>query len=608
MNYRLFFKEQKFSIGEHTILLPREESLTPLASFVVGAADVDLSRHVARVVCPSGMDEDIKKLTLTAAVRAGARHPGILDTDLAQLHKAAHSDGFVELFADLNALTTGCLMQLVQSLGRRVGRVVVSSTSMDVLHEYHSLHLRGADGRKRAEMVRALRVLDDLRHEAPVHIHQLPPGTTRYYTRGAAQPKGSQLKEGGHEGDFFISEDRQMVAAFWDYQNRDNPRVPVFLVTSDLSLAHVCAAERAAFIYVRTPIECWSQPSETISPETLWFDPFALTLRYSLPHALLWELCLIFGDIRVSLPASRDVASSSALVLRHEVRKQRPGEEDDVNVSISDKPWVPQSRIGRSQRRTAVTATPSTDRKLKLGIKSILSILPTRAGQHNPLQMFTARDEDAVRQLRQVGQLTRLFNVEAEEVVASTDLDHLLDALGKGDYLAVNAIFARHPSYAKVVEDAAQHGRFPSSKVAGTGTGWAIVLGGAYKTMNGVLFGLAEVSDEQFEQAIVRLHRELGDGQPAVPLPRILDRTCMVLRISPIRFEVMLNQGLGRGALAAYEAQRATVETTSIPAHEVIVSPSSALPESYVRQFEPGKGIRLRRSLVSSLVRRSGGG
>jgi hypothetical protein len=110
---------------------------------------------------------------------------------------------------------------------------------------------------------------------------------------------------------------------------------------------------------------------------------------------------------------------------------------------------------------------------------------------------------------------------------------------------------------------------------------------------------------ETFEEAVRREHAEAGQGDAAVPLPEILDRVCMALRLSPIRFEAMLGASLSSGSLVDYETQRATVEH-ELPEHTVLVAPSSAEIGHFLRRMVPGRGILVGGTLVSSLVRRAG--
>src|SRR5713101_5854006 len=86
-----------------------------------------------------------------------------------------------------------------------------------------------------------------------------------------------------------------MVAAFWDYSATGRPRIPLFLVTADLALAHVCAAERVPFVFARAPRES----AHAFAPDALWFDPYALAFQTCLAHAVLWELCVVLGTINV---------------------------------------------------------------------------------------------------------------------------------------------------------------------------------------------------------------------------------------------------------------------------------------------------------------------
>ena len=242
---------------------------------------------------------------------------------------------------------------------------------------------------------------------------------------------------------------------------------------------------------------------------------------------------------------------------------------------------------------------------IKISLAKIIEVLPTRTDQRTSVRNFGGRDEHSVRQLRQIGDLTGLYQVDGEEIIAGPALAELLTSLSEGDYLYVNRIFRRHPTYDNVLKAADITKRFPNSATAGAATGWAVMLGAGYKAKEGVLYGLAEVSAAKFEETVVRFHNELGEGQPAAPLPHILDRTCVALQLSPVRFGELLARSLGRGALADFEVQRASV-SAPIPSHLVLGVPTSASPKSYLRTIEPGKGIIINRTLVSSLVRRPG--
>jgi hypothetical protein len=603
MKLREFVTKKQFGAGDYQALLPIEGgSVGHLITFVITSPDEEGSRNVPALAIPVDLEPQYLKIVLAAAVRAGVRHPGIRNEDLARLHRVAFKEGQVELFSDLNALTTGLLLHLVRSLGRRIARVVISSSSIDVLHEYQSRYV--ADARLgRAEMVRALRVLDEVRRTTPVHIHQLSPGTARYFLRGGAQPDGSEIREDREES-LYISEDRQMMGAFWDYQTRSNPRLPVFLVTSDFNLAHVCAAERAPFVFARTPFEFWRKKKDAIQLEALWFDSFALAFRACLPHFLLWELSLVFGKVHVF----RTSSGHNELSLSYDHRGQLPGQQEDVEVNFSPDslpaPPISRSDTGPGPSRSIMRENAG-DRKIKLSLGPIIEALPTREGQRIPLQAFRAHDEDSLRQFRQLGHATGLYKIDGSYIVAGESLTKFLSDLSGGDYLAVNETFRRYLAYDRVLSEARVSGRFPNSKIAGAATGWAVILGAGFKTRNGVIYGLSETSEYKFEEAVVRFHRELGDGQPAAPLPHIMEKVCLALRLSPIRFEVMLAHSLGRGALANYEMQRAAINF-DLPKHQVIVFPTSALSESYLRLMEPGRGIVINGTLVSSLVRRSG--
>jgi hypothetical protein len=607
MKFREFFEAYSFRAGDYEIRHVDDAMGASLLKLTIPDDDQPGSRHVPSVVCRHDLERGVKRVVLSALVRAGARHPGLRDQDLAGLHRVAEEEGHLELFSDLNALTSGLLRQIALSLGKRLSRVIISSSSIDVLHEYQSLHR--SEKLKKAEMVRALRVLDEIRRSVPVHVHQLPPGSVRYHRRKEAEPEPPARKPDEDldlEGLTYISEDRQMMGAFWDYQTHSNPRLPVYLITSDFALAQVCAAERALFLFAKTPFEVWKDQDSSILPETLWFDPFALSLRTCTPHSILWELSMIFGQIGVPR-AGTGPGSEAHLILTYDHRKQIPGEAEELLAEegllrISEKPQ-------RSKRRKDVSVSPPRpprDVRTKVSLLSILEALPTNRTQIIPYGAFKPHDEDRVRQFRQLGEVTQLYAVTDTEISAGPALDDLLKALGERDYLLVNRIFRQVPSYDRVLREVSLGGRFPNSTTGGSSTGWAIGLGAGYKTPEGVFYGLAEVSQERFDETVLRFYLEAAVGQNAVPIPPLLDKTCRVLHLSPIRFETMLALGLGRGALARFEPQRASIEPTRIPPHKVIVAPTSSRPSSYIRDFEPGRGVVIGRVLFSSLVRRLG--
>jgi hypothetical protein len=78
--------------------------------------------------------------------------------------------------------------------------------------------------------------------------------------------------------------------------------------------------------------------------------------------------------------------------------------------------------IGRPDelKRTKVVAKPSIvpaipqnpRRRLKLSLVPVFPVMPSRVGQRLSLSDFTPTDEDSLRQLTQIGQLTGLFTVD----------------------------------------------------------------------------------------------------------------------------------------------------------------------------------------------------
>lgn len=583
--------------------------------------------------------EDIHQRVFSALVRAGAQHPGLRVEDLRRLHQAARREHYIELFSDLNALTTGLLGHLVGSLGTRVSRVVVASSSIDILHEYQSLSRHSAARRRaHAEMARALALLDQLRIDTPVHIHQLPPGASRYFKRKGGDSSAGE--EHHAEQGTSVSEDRQMVAAFWDYQQTSNPRLPVFLITSDFSLAHVCHAERVPYLFARSPHEVRKQQAHKphpLQPKTLFFDPFALALRFCAPHYVLWELALIFRRINIvpvplnGVPTAEGLEPATSegpavppqdpqedtpapplgpFSLCYEGARHWPGEHPPICLGplLQDSPAVPASanQGPDTSSRGDDGATPGGGQgRLRVKLDSLLAVLPTRPRQSRNIASFPSKDEDQLRQLRQIGEQTGLFSIDGEKVLAGDRLNALLNALKKNDYISVNDIFRRQPAYGRLLDSLASGEPFPPSRVAGTAPGWAIMLGAVYKTKEGVHYGLAEIGDVLFATTVRETHSEISQGMQAVPLPRILDQVCQKLKISPVRFEAMLLPALRSGELKDFEVQRATIQE-DIPQHPILVWPEDArTAKSYLRVLEPGRGLLLGGTLYSSLVRRS---
>ena len=549
-----------------------------------------------------------QKLVLSALVRSGVRHPGLSDLDLAAIHHVARSEGHLELFVDLNALTTGLAQQLVTSLRGRCARLVVPSSVIDVLHEYQRPLKKGAREPllRRAELTRCLAMLEELRAVTPVHVHQLPPGTSSYMRRARSRsaPEGDASDEVT-----YVSEDRQLVGAFWHYMSTTSPRMPVRLVTSDFSLAHVCAAERVRFVFAPAPFEVWRDQLAvpgSVKPEAAWLDPFSPSLQATTAQRILWELALVYqnllvevdGDGQAATPASpeKPPLHDTDFALEYNAKAHLPGTAPTVSVGAPASQKRPESRAGSS-------ATKVTQRRIKLSLTSVFQVVPTRDGQTVPLSEFPSDSQDSLRQLELIGAATGLYEVESDVVSAGPRLNELLKALQARDYVKVNGIFRAVHSYDEVLELVAKGGKFPPSKKTGAMTGWAIILGAAYKTGAGALFGLADVTEERFEQAVTRAHAALGGGNQAIPLNAVLDRVCRSAQISPIRFEALLAHTIGLRGLQQFEVQRATVRN-GIPKHPVLVAPTSASPASYMRQMDPSKGLTIGNRTVSSLVRR----
>lgn len=617
--YEFLFRHL-FPEGELEVIAESEtEKPRTLLVLRIPRTDETDTRHIPSVDISCLVEAPQKadrQLVTSALVRAGARHPGLEDEQLRHLHRAQRQEGHIELFCDLNALTTGLIQQLVHSLQNRC-RVVVSSSSIDILHEYQSRQKKKGivNFLRRAEMNRCLGVLADLRRTVPVHVHPLPPGATFYMKRSEAESGGQGASEEDDEGGItYVSEDRQMVAAFWQYISTTNPRVPVRLVTSDFSLAHVCAAERLGFVFARSPYWVWwreqLKAGKPAVPELLWLDPFALELRACSVHRILWELCLVYQrlTVKVKLAAGHVNSHDAGFVLLsddfglfYDTQRHMPG--DLASVEIGE----PHKLVNRRTKAKAPDLLVPVRRKLKIRLQPVFSAVPTRKGQRISLSQFKPTDIDSVRQFEQIGEVTGLFNVEDSSwVVAAEGLEDFLAALKRRDYIAVNSPFKKFSAYGEALAEAAAGNRFPSSKQAGTATNWAIVLGAAYKTpQDGVLYGLAEVTEERFEQAVSRGHAEVGGGQRSVPLPPIMDRVCRSLQLSPIRFEALLEATIGRRGLEQYEVQRAKI-SVQIPIHPVVVAPATASPDSYLRTLEPGTGLTIGGKLVGALVRGRG--
>lgn len=611
-----FLQRFLFAAGEYEVVaVSRSEANERRTLLVlrVPRDDYDDSRHVPEADLSMLTDDNAdRRRVMKALVRAGIRHPGLADSDLRDLHRVARREGHVELFSDLNALSTGLVRQLVNSLGRRCCRVVISSSSIDILHEYQAGQKKKDQDTflRRAEMARCLATLEELRRDVAVHVHPLPPGATSYMRRAGAEPPDSE----DAAGVTYISEDRQMVSAFWHYLSTTNPRVPVRLVTSDFSLARVCAAERVPFLFAKTPYEVWGREqidqAKPATPESLWFDPFALGLRSSSMHRILLELGYVYQLLHVvarpkssthTTPTGSSRLLSSDFALSFDGRTHLPGHAPTIALGEPSQMSVPPKR---SAKKAAPEVATPIRRRLKLSLTTLLNVLPTRVGQSVPLSNFEAKDEDAFRQLVQIGQATDLYAVSDEKIIGQPGLEPFLAALQQRDYLAVNAVFRKIATYDEVLAEAALGKPFPSSASAGAVTGWAIVLGAAYKTTaNGTLFGLADVPEDRFEQAVLHAHTELGKGLRSVQLPPIVDRVCRSISLSPIRFEALLDATIGKRALSDFEVQRARADIP-IPKHPVIVAPTTASSSTYLRTFDPGRGLIIGNKLAGALVKR----
>lgn len=623
MNLVELIRDVQFKAGTYQIECVLGDKAFSLLEFEFTGDDEAQGRNLPNITSLEITVARLRTAVANALVRAGARHPGLDSADVASLHALARKHHHIELFVDINALVHGLATQVANSLGQRVARVVASSSSVDVLHEYQSFSRKHHDGSPAIieswELARGLRVLRELR--APVHVHQLAPGAARYFRRSRADSRassGNSQSDEHAEETTYVSEDRQMIAAFWDYLSHGGPRIPIVLVTADLSLAHVCAAEKLPFVFAKAPRE----EANPLRPDSLWFDPFALCYRTCTAQAILWELCLVLGTVNVRVV--NGAAGFQEFGLRYEPRNHRPGTQEDLQrgplaipvppvASTPGRGTTPPPSRGTSLPRSSGTDVPDvttrptsvSERVLKLSIQSIVDVLPASVGQLVPFSSFRPRDADSIRQLWQIGAQTRLYSQDGQKVVAGDELPKLLAALKAGDYIEVNRVFRSVPGYDRVVAEAQKSGVFPSSRVGGAATGWAIVLGAAYKLPGSVTYGLDEITDEQFESAVTRAHAEFSDGQSAVLLARVLDRVCNERRISPIRFESLLNRTLGQRGLRDFEAQRA-LSKAAIPAHQVLVSPATSAPSSYLRKLSPGEGIVFGGKLVGSLVRRTG--
>jgi hypothetical protein len=639
-----FVVARAFKRGRYEVEVSQEKSAPHvLLSFAFDRDDEQAVRRIPSVLLPRQFEPYERSLVASALVRAGAQHPGLRAEDLANLHREASREHHVELFTDLNALTTGLLEHVVRSLDGAVARVVISSSSIDILHEYQGRirksTAQSGDFRRRAELARALRLLEELRRAIPVHVHQLPPGATRYFARSSGGPL--RPPEGGCDGEdtadlddlTFISEDRQMIAAYWDYMTRANTRLPVRLITSDFALAHVCVAERVPFLFARSPYDVWRSDSGAAphEPRILWLDPFALALRCATPHAILWELCAVFErvtvrpgegaedtafslvyDPRSHLPGSAMIAWEEPAPLDESARGAEAGGAVSPERS-SKKPTKTKKKQSatapskgvKTPSKSAKPAAPSARALLTIRLPLVLDVLPTKPGERTPLAAFRGKDNKALKELQQLGEETGLYHVGTKEIEGGPALADLLTKLDARDYLGVNAIFRKVRAYDEALRQAADSGTFASTKSGGATTGWAVILGAAYKTNVGALDGLADVSETTFAEAIERAHNEAGQGHQAVPLPDVLDRVCRALRYSPARFEATLDKVLGDGTLRGYEPQRASV-SFELPEHDVLVGPTVADIGHFLRHLAPGKGVVLGGVLVSSLVRQSG--
>lgn len=535
--------------------------------------DDDVGRAVPRVEVP---DSDKRQRVLAALIRAGCRHPGLAHRDLARLHALAQEHRHVELFADVNAICTGLLGQVARSLGPRLARVVVASSTVDVLQEYADLnHTRGPTYIRHGEVARSISLLDELRRLVPVHVHQLPPGAALHQRRQ-------------HEDDLVLLEDRVMIAAYWDYRQRDLPRLPVVFLTSDHALAQACAMEQVLFCFAHSPQEfVLRAPPGALAIDALWLDPASLALRYALTSDILFELATTFRDVQWS------DAKGAGWRVAFDPRNVWPGAE----LSVEYGPIPPPPAAATPTAATSAT-TPG---RLDVAITSVLAVVPTEVGLTTQLDAAGINDKAALRQLQRIGEETELFSVADDVVSPGASLPSLLQALRDCDYDVVHAIFSRVPSYQGYLDRAdPTTGRLPADPNS-RAPGWAVTLGAAYKFDGGLLYGLTVVDDSTFADAVRDAHAELAAGADASSLPLVIDKVCHVLRMSPVRVIAQLNRCLAPGeALHAFDVQRAKRDEAVPKKHPIIMAPDQG--QKFIRDLQLGRGVELQGRLSGTLV------
>ncbi|MBI5514461.1 MAG: hypothetical protein HY909_11875 [Deltaproteobacteria bacterium] len=559
--------------------------------------DDEVIRSVPRLCLPAG---NVRHRALAAAIRSGCRHPGLEARDLARLHALAHEYRHIELFADVNAICTGLLGHVVRSLGTRLARVVVASSTVDVLQEYADLnHGRRPRYLRHGEVARSISLLDELRQCIPVHIHQLPPGATRHQRRqsdGIAAPCAPAVPVAAQEeDDLVLSEDRVMIAAYWDYHQRDLPRLPVVFLTSDHALAQACAMEQIPFCFARSPQEVIARdPSGSIPVESLWFDPSSLTLRYSITSDVVFELATTFREVELL------DADGRGWRVTFDPRHIWPGAELSVAcdpVASEALTAVPHSPAPSS---SSAAAPPG---RIDIALAKVLAVVPTDPGMTTSLDDALIRDKNALRQLLHIGKETDLFSVRDTTVSAGSTLPSLLLALRDHDYDTVNSIFRRVPAYRAYLDRVdPRSGKLPNDPKS-RAPGWAVTLGAAYKVDGGLVYGLSVVDDADFALAVRDAHAKLAEGAPAASLPLVVDSVCCALRMSPVRVVAQLNRCLAPGGtLHTFDVQRAKRDEAVPKKHPILSAPG--VDRKFVRELELGRGIELQSRLAGTLVNR----
>ncbi|MDI6792331.1 MAG: hypothetical protein QME81_05615 [bacterium] len=164
-----------------------------------------------------------------------------------------------------------------------------------------------------------------------------------------------------------------------------------------------------------------------------------------------------------------------------------------------------------------------------------------------------------------------LVKMDKEKNIHPTDLMSIfINTWKEGDLTTLNQIFRNFRPYAILLETLKEKGALPFSEkeipeISGRKIGtkgypsirnWGIALGQIYLGKTDVVYGENNVSQSEFQDTLFDEVMKLGGYGTSISAPEIIDALCRNLKITPIKFESLLNQTTQKGKFII-EAQSA---------------------------------------------------